>query len=448
MSAQTRRLTRTIVRLVTALALTACGAEEASTTTTGGTDTEGGSGGGGGGASSLGAKPRCEGEASSSATPSARADSAMALSTDGRLAVLFGGDTALPVCGSTPTRDHAGDTWLLDTACGDWLEVATDGPGARARHSMATDSSRGRALMFGGRSREGSSGPYTLFADVWSFDFEARAWSLVETTGMGPSPRYNAATAVLGDTLYVFGGSVSPNALAFEPSDELFALDLSTNVWSLVTSTGPSPAPRLFHAMAADTATSSLFVYGGGDENAFTGPFFDDTHRFDATTATWTELDADTSMIVDPGRIKLGLLARPSAATPSDEAPTLFAVGGHDDGSLGNRNDVLALDAASSSWRAARPGDTFQSPSQGQCDFPADFATIDAQSPERRSAFAFAALPSGNGFVVFGGDSDCGRLSDAWWFDATTEQWEPVRETIVGLVCPRTGNTECSGLCG
>ena len=50
-------------------------------------------------------------------------------------------------------------------------------------------------------------------------------------------------------------------------------------------------------------------------------------------------------------------------------------------------------------------------------------------------------------FVIFGGDTDCGRASDAWWYDAETGLWEAIRSTPVGQSCGRFSE-ECSGLCG
>ena len=123
--------------------------------------------------------------------------------------------------------------------------------------------------------------------------------------------------------------------------------------------------------------------------------------------------------------------------------------GGHDDGILGNRNDLIAapLGGPTVTFEEVRPGDTFNKPSSGQCDFPVDFTILDKDSPERRSAFSVGALPDGSAAVVFGGDSDCGRLSDAHWYDTRKATWTPIRATLPGLVCERTGSTTCTSLC-
>lgn len=386
--------------------------------------------------------------------PTARADSAAAITDDGRELLLFGGDEAIVVCGDTPQREHVADTWLLDVGCGRWEQLAIEGPGPRARHVLIEDASRGRALLFGGRYREpGKTGNYTLFNDVWAFDRSARTWAELATKGPAPTPRANTAAVVDGDKLLVFGGTTSPSGLNFTPTNDLYALDLTTNEWSKLDATGELPEKRLFHAMAVDPRSHKSYVAFGGDQNAFVGPFFKDLYELDNETVTWKKLQTSYPSGHDFGRIKFGLSVRSADAGQNAQ---LFAFGGHDDvngaGALGNRNDLLGAEIGSNvndaAWEARLSGDTFNAPANGQCDFPADFVVPDAGNVERRSAFAFAALPSGEAFVVFGGDSDCGRLSDAWWFDTRKLLFTPLFESLPGLTCPRTGNPDCKSLCG
>lgn len=407
------------------------------------------------------ARPACaDPDPPTGAIPSARADVAGALSPDGRELVLFGGDEAIVVCGSNPKRAHVGDTWILDVACGGFTEIQGGvAPSPRARHAMAPDAKRGRALLFGGRYRaDGASGSYTLYGDVWAFDFLSRSWTELVTTGEAPSPRSNSAAIVADDTLWVFGGSTSPSGLSFTPTNDLYALDLTTLEWRRVSPAGDLPDKRLFHAFALDAAHGRAYVAYGGDENAFVGPFFTDLYALELATSAFTRIDAQLPKGHAFGRIKLGLAVRSGSGS---EPVRLFAFGGHDDvndaSALGNRNDVLALDLPADgtvpppgalTWQALHEGDVFQAPSKGACDFPADFVIPEAASPERRSAFAFAPLASGEAFIVFGGDSDCGRLSDAWWYDTRTDAWSPVVQSLPGLTCLRTGNPSCKSLCG
>ncbi len=411
-------------------------------------------GGGGATSSSSGAgagpvtsaKPECGVPPPTGGLPSARADSAGALRADGRTMVMFGGDVAVVVCGATPKRDHVGDTWLLDTACGGWTQLMTAGPSPRARHAMASDAKRDRALLFGGRYRDKGQTDYTLFNDTWAFDFTNKNWAQLPTKGTPPAPRANTAMAVDGDTLWLFGGSTSPSGLTFTPTSDLYALDLITNEWRGVLGQGTPPSAREFHAMAIDGAAHKAYVGWGGDANAFVGPFFKDIAVLDLAAQAWSPLAVAPAAGADVGRIKLGMAVRSASA---GGAARLYAFAGHDDGALGNRNDLLATDlGGAAAWQAEIKGDAYNKPPAGQCSFAADFVIDDPKSLERRSSFAFAPLPSGEAFVVFGGDSDCGRLSDAWWYDTRAARWTAIAESLPGLTCPRTGSTSCKSLCG
>src|SRR5262249_33502964 len=152
---------------------------------------------------------------------------------DGKEMVIFGGDTAIVVCGDTPKHEHAGDTWILDTGCGRWKEItAMPAPGARARHAMALDDKRDRAILFGGRTRpSGSMAASPRFNDVCAFDFKPETWSEIKPSGTAPSARSNMTVVIDGDDLIVFGGSPSPSGLSFTPKNDTFALDLVKNEW-------------------------------------------------------------------------------------------------------------------------------------------------------------------------------------------------------------------------
>jgi hypothetical protein len=126
----------------------------------------------------------------------------------------------------------------------------------------------------------------------------------------------------------------------------------------------------------------------------------------------------------------------------------LVVFGGHDDGPLGNQNDLYVLDlgATPAAWTKLPHGDAQNKPATGQCSFPADFTTIDKGSPERRSAFVLAPRADGRAFVLYGGKSDCGLVGDAWWWADGSERWSVVQASPVGLSCLRTKDS-CASLC-
>jgi hypothetical protein len=383
-----------------------------------------------------GTPPACSGAPGGGPLPSARGDVGGALDPTGRRMVIFGGDVAVPVCGQVIPSKFDAETWVLDVACGTWRQVPGDGPSARSRGSMVADPTHGRALYFGGRSRAGTSGAYTLYDEVWAFDFATEAWAKLDTTGTGPTPRANAAVAVDGSSLVVFGGNTSTDGLAFKPQNDAYVLDLDALSWSAIGS-APKPPARLFHAMAIDPTSHVAYTWSGGDEQAFTGPFLKDMWSLDLASGTWSKVATTGDEPV--ARINFGMMIDPTASA-------LVIFGGHDDGQLGNENDVYRFDLATSAWSRAPGGDTFNKPSTSQCDFPADFTTLDTAGPERRSAFAFAPRADGRAFVAAFGKSDCGVVADAWWWSAGPSSWKALRENPAGLSCLRFSTT-CTGLC-
>lgn len=388
-----------------------------------------------------GTPPECTSGAGGSPLPNARGDVAGALDPSARRFVVHGGDVAVPLCGQPPTPKWSNETWVLDVACGTWRSVPAGdaSPGPRSRHAMISDDARNRAILFGGRYRTGSSGAYTLYDDVWAFDFASETWSKIATTGKGPSARSNATVVVDGDKLVVFGGNTSTDGLSFAPQNDAYVLDLKTNEWSAVAAGGTKPAPRLFHTMAVDRQSHVAYVYGGGDEQAFTGPFLKDLWALDLGAGTWREIK--TSGDAPVPRIHAGM-----TFDATDKMLVVF--GGHDDGKLGNQNDVHRIDPASGSptWARAGGGDVFNKGATGTCDFPPDFTKVDKSAPERRSAFAFGARSDGRGFVAAFGKSDCGVVADAWWWSEGPQTFKALRENPIGLSCVRYSTT-CTALC-
>ncbi|HRG95720.1 MAG TPA: kelch repeat-containing protein [Polyangiaceae bacterium] len=385
-----------------------------------------------------GGAPVCAGSPKGSTLPTPRGDAAGALSADGKTLVLFGGDTAVAPCGSVAAAAHDGGSFVLDVGCGDFTPV-DQAPPARARHVVLSDRARDRALLFGGRTRKGGSGPYTLFADVWAFDFAKRAWSELPTKGTAPSPRANLAAAVdeARGELVVFGGNTSTDGLAFAPQNDTFVLDLATSTWRTLDTPARPPA-RLFHAMALDSAQHVAWVISGGDKNAFVGPFLRDVWKLDLAASTWTKVETS-------GEAPLGLINHAAMFDAVGKRVVVF--GGHDDGQVGNQNEIYTLDVATGAWARLPLGDALNKPSTKACVFAPDFTTIDKASPERRSAFVFAPRPDGQGFFAGFGKSDCGLLGDSHWFSLPARRWSPVRTSPVGLSCLRAQET-CAGLCG
>lgn len=355
-------------------------------------------------------------------------------------AVLFGGDTGFPVqCESKP--DYTDQTWALDLACMQWKRLGIlDEPQARGRHLSVLDTTRDRMLIFGGRWRlKGTTGAYTLFDDVWALDLATDAWTEVTTKGAKPPARWGTAGVYdpVRDRLVIFGGNVGTSGATYQPSDDTWTLDLKTGTWEKLGASGPKK--RLFADAAYDAERGRMILFGG--TTAFFGPFLNDTWALDLATESWTQLQAGGKSAPEP-RI------RPELVSDSTR-DRLVLFGGHDDGSVGNRNDVWTLDLASATWKKDSGGDLQnpESPSPGFCAFPPDFVLTDAGAPERREGHVLLAWEAGDLAVLFGGKTDCGIVDDLWTLGLGSLGWTEQIEATVGESCERAGGEGCHDLC-
>jgi len=119
-------------------------------------------------------------------------------------------------------------------------------------------------------------------------------------TGKEPHALVGAATTVLGDRLYVFGGRIQSRRRPQLTSD-LHELDLIKRHWIKIEATGDIPPPRYFHSVCP-LGDTKLICYGGMSPASPTTSqpqtgsqepqpevvVMSDIHIFDAPTRRWT----------------------------------------------------------------------------------------------------------------------------------------------------------------
>lgn len=361
--------------------------------------------------------------------------------------VLFGGSFAVSIQCNFPTPTFESETWIYDGRCDQWRAITGPNPGGRVRHMAALDSARGEMLVFGGRSRVGGSGAYTLYDDLWAFDLATETWREVATTGPRPAARVNGALVYdpTGDRLVLFGGNNATSGAFYAPLSDVWIFSLAEGTWTKLT-VNPGPSKRLFMGATWDDTRQWMVIYAGGDERAFdfnNPAYFDDLWALDLSGATpqWWWLD-QTSTLKPVARFWSSL-----AYDPIRDGYLMF--GGHDLGStppdVGNRNDLWFFDAAKQQWGVDRLGDTWNAGATGFCAFPPDFTDVDAEAPERRSAHVLAAGP--DRLFVTGGKTDCGATDDLFRLDLETLTWTELTGATVGEVCLRRGGVDCNDMC-
>lgn len=346
--------------------------------------------------------------------------------------IVYGGNLAVATACSVPNPSLTFEMWAFYPDCATWelLAPATD-PGARARFGGALDTTRNRWVIFGGRTRPGSS--YRNMNDTWAYDVAAGTWSELPTTGdtptavSSPAVAYDAQT----DSLWVFGGNSSTSGLTLTGTNRFFRLSLADNVWTEITAPD-APSPRLYHSAAV--VGRELVVFGGTP--TFDGPFMRDAHAYHLDNGSWRLVSNNSG----PDN-RFGAEVFPDAV-----GGRLLVFGGHDDAAQGNRNDLWALQVATGTWTNLLAGDQLSNTGNiSQCEFPADFTTVEAASPERR--YSFVHTESAGAGYIFGGKTDCGAVNDVWKLDVAAGAWTLLRPSSGGEGCLRSGNLNCTTLC-
>lgn len=361
--------------------------------------------------------------------------------------IQFGGNDYQPEqCADFGPKRFKDDTWAYVLEYKNWIRLKTDTtPPARGRQAVAFDPSRKLIYMFGGRYRpENNSGNYVLFNDMWAFDVNTDTWKELKIGGEVPSPRSNAKMVYdpTNDRLILFGGNASANGLQFITLSDTYILPLKDQKWYRVSAGGAIPRSRVFHSMVVDTHSQQVIMVGGGGNNAFVGPFYNDVWGLSLKTLKWTELWKKTATNSGPdARINTVLVADP-------DNKQIIMVGGHDDTAIGHRNDMWVFDTNQNTWQLKKIGDTGTgSGCASFCRCNPDFVEVDLNSPERRQYHTFVAATGKKFGILFGGKTDCGYIDDTWYLDFTTFKWEEINAASQGEACKRTGRENCKELC-
>ncbi len=256
-----------------------------------------------------------------------------------RVLAFCGGVSSL--CFSSYSTKFFDDVRAIDPSVGTAWDSLPPGPGRRPQLldvAAVYDSTGDRILMFGGvHPFPGSThfpSPRPAWSDtLWSFDCSTNTWSIVPSSGSGPSARSNASLSLdpLRDRLILFGGRDS-NGVAL--SDLWTAPRSAPGQWSLLVAGGAPPPGRSDHLAAYDPGRDRLLIVGGSSPDTTRGTWSLSL----AGSPAWTPLT--TSASTPTGVTFGGLDARRGR---------LFAVGADPEPT------VRVLDLASNEWFTASP---------------------------------------------------------------------------------------------
>ena len=148
--------------------------------------------------------------------------------------------------------------------------------------------------------------------------------------------RFGHGQCTVDGNVYVFGGRAGTTVDEKLMAD-LHKWDPTTATWSqVVVQGGCAPCPRSFHTMVAPEGGKCLYVFGGCPQKGR----LNDLHKFDTETGVWTQLK--TGPMEERG-------GTPVAATPTGY---IYVVGGFAGKSCDGREmaDIHVYDVQKDTW--------------------------------------------------------------------------------------------------
>jgi N-acetylneuraminic acid mutarotase len=209
--------------------------------------------------------------------------------------------TALQGCvyvfgGWTPSG-YANDLHQFDTRALVWrhLDPLTSGEPPSPRYFFGITASDTAMYVFGGMTNTG-----VPTNDLFQFEPQSLTWRTLTASGDIPSPRYSHAFAYKAGALYSFSGKDSIGML-----DEFFRFDLNVMEWTRISSGVPGvhPVPRIDAKLAVLGET--LFLFGGKTTSGYSNELF----RFDEfhNQSRWSDLTLFACEQQPEGRSRHGL---------------------------------------------------------------------------------------------------------------------------------------------
>ncbi|KAG8894068.1 Negative regulator of mitotic exit, partial [Tulasnella sp. 417] len=109
---------------------------------------------------------------------------------------------------SLPVSD---DMWCIDLAAGigyaRWRQVPKKDPWPEVRGFHSTVYYDGCLYMFAGEAL-GTGEQFVHYNDLWRFEIRTETWARVQYDGLVPQPRASLSATVIGENMFIFGGSI------------------------------------------------------------------------------------------------------------------------------------------------------------------------------------------------------------------------------------------------
>jgi len=211
--------------------------------------------------------------------------------------VLFGGfyECVAPNQGPNCQNIYYNDVFLLDTETNAWTHPPTPliAPPPRAFHGSCPYPTADTILIYGGVNFSADFSSFTFYGDLWEYNPRFNLW-ILRSLDLGPGPRVGAEIEVLGDIMYLFGGTDATIATAH---NDLWAFNLRLNVWTLLKPDTPDGNPLFpdtrslleWRLMDVDPTNPRIMLYGG-NSGGFVEIQRTDTWVYYINTNSWQQL--------------------------------------------------------------------------------------------------------------------------------------------------------------
>jgi len=140
---------------------------------------------------------------------------------------------------------------------------------------------------------------------VIAYNFTNNTWAQMEAKGDVPAARSAHTAVVEGKSMYIFGGWNGNNCM-----NDMYELNLETQIWSRVEYTGEAPGTRCSHGATVynDGRYSRMTVFGGyaieKAEETCKG-YLNDLYEFQFATKNWKRVHATGKVPSPRSRFKM-----------------------------------------------------------------------------------------------------------------------------------------------
>ncbi|GFR48646.1 hypothetical protein Agub_g10599 [Astrephomene gubernaculifera] len=391
--------------------------------------------------------------------------------------LVFGGEFTSP---NQERFHHYKDLWRLDLTTWEWdCLPSKGGPSARSGHRMVLQPLKNRLLLFGGFYDTGRDVKY--YNDLWELNLETMKWTSLGVGPAGnagagapwPSPRSGCGLAVVGDTLWVFGGYSKAKDEEDEElehgktMDDVWACNLTTYTWERVKKVGMAPGARASFSIAVHShpkAGPRAFLFGGVSDNEAKGgedlssEFHNDLYTFNFERRRWFAAE------LRPPADKKGAAEKKGSAAAADVSSNPAAGEAGSSSAVSSAAPVIspgmaerlaaATDKNSALYRAAvkiqasyrgyvvrkayqlyRIGGVVSEILYSPATYGLDLSVLNMPKPKARIGALVTVV--GSTLWMLGGTVEVGSkevtLDDMWALDVgKLDGWQLVRENTVG----------------